>query len=121
VVFWGVPHLAKLPWLNSCLFPSPDTTGSEAGALTVAGQWRNFTAFPSILAIAVVNCAASRFRQPVSHGTDFHDINIYSVAGSQSQSPAAAIEPCLNRAPSSRQKALLSQFSSGASTQLYEW
>jgi hypothetical protein len=29
-------------------------TGSEAGALTVAGQWRNFTAFPNILAIAVV-------------------------------------------------------------------
>jgi hypothetical protein len=25
-------------------------TGAEAGALTVAGQWRNFTAFPSILA-----------------------------------------------------------------------
>jgi len=33
-------------------------TGTEAGALTVAGQWRSFTAFPSILAIAVVNCAA---------------------------------------------------------------
>ena len=30
----------------------------EACALTVAGQWRSFTAFPSILAIAVVNCAA---------------------------------------------------------------
>jgi len=28
------------------------------GALTVAGQWRSFTAFPSILAIAVVGCAA---------------------------------------------------------------
>jgi hypothetical protein len=26
----------------------------KAGALTVAGQWRIFTAFPSILAIAVV-------------------------------------------------------------------
>lgn len=26
----------------------------RAGALTVAGQWRSFTAFPSILAIAVV-------------------------------------------------------------------
>ncbi len=34
-------------------------TGSEAGALTVAGQWRSFTAFPSILAIAVVSCAAA--------------------------------------------------------------
>jgi hypothetical protein len=29
-------------------------------ALTVAGQWRNFTAFPSILTIAVVSCAAHR-------------------------------------------------------------
>jgi hypothetical protein len=27
-------------------------------ALTVAGQWRNFTAFPSILTIAVMSCAA---------------------------------------------------------------
>jgi hypothetical protein len=33
-------------------------TGTEAGALTVAGQWRTFTAFPSILAIAIVNCTA---------------------------------------------------------------
>ena len=33
-------------------------TGRWAGALTVAGQWRSFTAFPSILAIAVVDCAA---------------------------------------------------------------
>jgi hypothetical protein len=33
-------------------------TGWKAEALTVAGQWRSFTAFPSILAIAVVNCAA---------------------------------------------------------------
>ena len=38
--------------------PSPDKTGRWAGALTVAGQWRSFTAFPSILAIAVVGCAA---------------------------------------------------------------
>jgi hypothetical protein len=28
-------------------------------ALTVAGQWRTFTAFPSILTIVVVKCAAS--------------------------------------------------------------
>jgi hypothetical protein len=34
-------------------------TGGEAGALTVAGQWRTFTAFPSILAIAVVSGAAA--------------------------------------------------------------
>ena len=33
-------------------------TSRWAGALTVAGQWRSFTAFPSILAIAVVVCAA---------------------------------------------------------------
>jgi hypothetical protein len=33
-------------------------TGFEACALTVAGQWRNFTAFPSILTILVVNSAA---------------------------------------------------------------
>jgi hypothetical protein len=33
-------------------------TGTEAGALTVAGQWRTFTAFPSILAIAIMNCTA---------------------------------------------------------------
>jgi hypothetical protein len=35
--------------------PMPNRTGREAGALTVAGQWRNFTAFPSILVISVVN------------------------------------------------------------------
>ena len=35
-----------------------ESTVNEAGALTVAGQWRSFTAFPSILAIAVVKCAA---------------------------------------------------------------
>jgi hypothetical protein len=52
-----------------------NTTGIEAGALTVAGQWRNFTAFPGILAIAVVKCAA-RAEQPLRHGTTFHDINI---------------------------------------------
>ena len=34
------------------------TTAEEAGALTVAGQWRNYTAFPSIQAIAVVNSIA---------------------------------------------------------------
>jgi len=40
-------------------FPAlPDRTGRWAGALTVAGQWRSFTAFPSILAIALVDCAA---------------------------------------------------------------
>jgi len=33
-------------------------TNSITGALTVAGQWRNFTAFPSILTISVVDYAA---------------------------------------------------------------
>jgi hypothetical protein len=40
--------------MNFYLLPSPDTTGVEAGALTVAGQWRNFTAFPSILANSII-------------------------------------------------------------------
>jgi hypothetical protein len=40
-------------------FPAlANRTSRAAGALTVAGQWRSFTAFPSILAIAVVVCAA---------------------------------------------------------------
>jgi hypothetical protein len=74
---------AKQPWLKSCL-RDPNTTDTEAGALTVAGQWRNFTAFPSILAIAFVNFAAMK-RQPLCHGTIFHDINFYNSAGSRSQ------------------------------------
>ena len=36
---------------------SPNGTGREAVTLTVAGQWRSFTAFPSILAITVVKVA----------------------------------------------------------------
>jgi hypothetical protein len=35
------------------------TTENETGALTVAGQWRIFTAFPNILAIAVMSNAAA--------------------------------------------------------------
>jgi hypothetical protein len=35
-----------------------ESTVTEAGALTVAGQWRSFTAFPSILAFTVMNNAA---------------------------------------------------------------
>ena len=58
----------------------PFMTGAAAGALTVAGQWRSFTAFPSILAIAVVNCAAHREDSRECHGSEFHDINIYSGA-----------------------------------------
>jgi hypothetical protein len=36
------------------LFPSLKTTEAAAGALTVAGQWRTFTAFPSILTITEI-------------------------------------------------------------------
>jgi hypothetical protein len=43
---------------ESTVMEVTETTVIEAGALTVAGQWRNFTAFPSILAISVVSCAA---------------------------------------------------------------
>ena len=70
--------------LAEILPPMTYTTVTGAGALTVAGQWRSFTAFPSILAIAVVNCAALK-KQPLCHGTIFHAINIYSWAGSRSQ------------------------------------
>jgi hypothetical protein len=59
--------------------------GLLAGALTVAGQWRSFTAFPSILAIAVMGCAAPRWEQPLWRGRDFHVINIYKRDGLQSQ------------------------------------
>jgi hypothetical protein len=52
-------------------------TARKTGALTVAGQWRSFTAFPSILAIAVVNWLPLE-GQPKSHETVFNDINIYS-------------------------------------------
>ena len=76
----GHSALAKQPWLNSSL-TNPNTTDTEEGALTVAGQWRNFTAFPNILAIAVVNYAALE-EQPLRHGTIFHDINFYNPAGS---------------------------------------
>jgi len=76
----GQSALAKQPWLNSSL-GYPNTTGTKEGALTVAGQWRNFTAFPNILAIAVVNYAALE-GQPLRHGTIFHDINFYNPAGS---------------------------------------
>jgi hypothetical protein len=60
-------------------FPAlADRTGRWAGALTVAGQWRSFTAFPSILAIAVVGWAAlcrdSRYdMEEISKPTTFID------------------------------------------------
>jgi hypothetical protein len=45
-----------LSWL-----PADDRDGlRQAGALTVAGQWRLYTALPDILAIAVVRNAAHR-------------------------------------------------------------
>jgi hypothetical protein len=53
--FTRASAMAKVPgWFPALAY----TTGRGAGALTVAGQWRSFTAFPSILAIAVVSCAA---------------------------------------------------------------
>jgi hypothetical protein len=73
--FNGVFSLHQRLRLTSC--PSPNTTGSKAVALTVAGQWRTFTAFPSILAIAVISRAAI-YTQPKRHETVFHDINIYN-------------------------------------------
>jgi len=63
-------------------------TGLEGGALTVAGQWRSFTAFPSILAIAVVNYAAAK-EQPLCHGTIFHDINFITGLAARSQKTGA--------------------------------
>jgi hypothetical protein len=44
-----------LQWLSEiALAGSLSRSIPKEGALTVAGQWRNFTAFPSILTIAVV-------------------------------------------------------------------
>jgi hypothetical protein len=40
---------AKASWLNSAYYRNPIDLGARQGALTVAGQWRSFTAFPSIL------------------------------------------------------------------------
>jgi hypothetical protein len=54
-------------------------TRVKAGAFTVAGQWRNFTAFPCILAIAVVD--GRSFEQQERHETNFHVINGYKRAG----------------------------------------
>jgi hypothetical protein len=62
--------MAKALWLY------PGSTLAEPGALTVAGQWRNFTAFPSILTIAVVAFRALRGRI-ACHELSFDDINFY--------------------------------------------
>ena len=91
MVFPGPEQIAK-PWLTSCPHPLIESTGTKAGALTVAGQWRNFTAFPSILAIAVVDGADLRLRQPERHGTDFHVFNFYRRGGLRSQK--ATEGPC---------------------------
>jgi hypothetical protein len=64
----------KKPWLKPCL----NDLASRHKALTVAGQWRNFTAFPSILAIVVLERAAHDPSAPKSPETVFSDINIYS-------------------------------------------
>ena len=54
----AIPQSAESPAHQP---PSPNvtTTANKRGALTVAGQWRTFTAFPCILAIAVVCCAVA--------------------------------------------------------------
>jgi hypothetical protein len=52
---------AETPGLKTCLVPLPQSmTARKTGALTVAGQWRSFTAFPNILAIAVMSRADAR-------------------------------------------------------------
>ncbi len=62
---------------HSGWFPAlPDTTGQAAEALTVAGQWRSFTAFPSILAIAEIdplpiNAAAKNYMEQFSMSSTF--------------------------------------------------
>jgi hypothetical protein len=60
------------------------TTAREANALTVAGQWRSFTAFPSILAIAMMSVLRRRPQQ-WCHGNGFHDMNFYNGSGVGSQ------------------------------------
>src|ERR1035438_2447053 len=50
VVLRSSPNWKKRPLLKPCL--NDLSSGHEA--LTVAGQWRTFTAFPSILAITVL-------------------------------------------------------------------
>ena len=56
-------------------------TRCNAGALTVAGQCRTFTGFPSILAIAVMCGGGSLEKLPLCHETVFDDMNFYTVRG----------------------------------------
>jgi hypothetical protein len=51
------------------------------GALTVAGQQRNFTVFPNILAVAMGEPGERPEAQPHCHETIFDDINIYKWDG----------------------------------------
>jgi ABC-type multidrug transport system permease subunit len=50
--------------MNSGWFPS--STLVELETLTVAGQWRNFTAFPSILTIVVIASVAGYSAEKLS-------------------------------------------------------
>ena len=54
--FLGSCSRSRRTRLNFFPHPMTQPTVTEPGALTVAGQWRSYTAFPSILAIKVVNC-----------------------------------------------------------------
>src|ERR1035438_8766448 len=88
-LIWDLRDWRKNPgW-----FPAlTDRTGQWAGALTVAGQWRSFTAFRSILAIAVVGYAAPQRDQPLCHGTVFRDINILRPGAGVKSKPGNRIE-----------------------------
>jgi len=61
--------------LINWLEPAITTTIAFRAALTVAGQWRTFTAFPNILAL--INCVDAREVRPWCHRIDFRDIKIY--------------------------------------------
>ena len=78
----------NFPWLNSCFLPSSNSTGAKAEALTVAGQWRSFTAFPSILAIAVVKALPKTIRQPCLMETTSMTSTVIVGPVEPSQSPA---------------------------------
>jgi hypothetical protein len=57
---WFDRELPRIVWrefTKASYLPEPlrKKTRGRAGALTVAGQWRNYTAFPNIRTIAVVS------------------------------------------------------------------
>ena len=75
-------------------------TNSITGALTVAGQWRNFTAFPSILTIAIVDYAAPQ-------GSRNDDaMNAISMASTFINGPGHEVKthPFERRCPSAREQ-----------------